>query len=113
VLTELFRRLSFVGCPQYYLFQGRPTAGNEPYELPIVGGYALFDEARKHVSGLAKRARFVMSHETGKIEIMGVDTDHVYLRYHRAKDPSMEGRVLIYERDDQACWLDDLVPVTG
>jgi lysine 2,3-aminomutase len=111
VLADLYRKLSFIGCPPYYLFQGRPTAGNLPYELPIVRGYELFEEAKKRVSGLAKRARFVMSHETGKIEIVGVDTAHIYLRYHRAKDPSNEGRFMIFARDDNAFWLDQLKPV--
>lgn len=110
VLAELFRKLSFIGCPQYYVFQGRPTAGNEPYELPIVRGYELFEEAKRRVSGLAKRARFAMSHATGKVEIVGVDARHLYLHYHRAKDPAMEGRFMVYERDDHAYWLDDLVP---
>ncbi|HYF51380.1 MAG TPA: KamA family radical SAM protein [Planctomycetota bacterium] len=113
VLAQLYRKLSFIGCPPYYLFQGRPTAGNEPYEVPIVRGYEIFEEAKKHVSGLAKRARFVMSHETGKIEIVGIDEQRIYLRYHRAKNPADEGRFMVYERDDQAYWLDQLKPVPG
>jgi len=112
VLAQLFRKLSFIGCPQYYLFQGRPTEGNLPYTVPIVRGYFLFEEAKKHISGLAKRARFVMSHETGKIEIVGVDSAHIYMRYHRAKDPEDEGRFMIFQRDDDALWLDDLTPAT-
>lgn len=113
VLAELFRRLSFVGCPPYYLFQGRPTAGNQPFEVPIVRGYALFEEAKCHVSGLAKRARFVMSHERGKIEVVGIDAERMYLRFHRARDPADEGRLMVYRRDDQAYWLDQLEPVEG
>jgi KamA family protein len=69
----LFRELSFMGCPQYYVFQGRPTAGNEPYEVPILEGLHIVMEANRHLSGLAKRARFAMSHRTGKIEILGAD----------------------------------------
>jgi KamA family protein len=113
VLAELYRRLSFIGVPPYYLFQGRPTAGNEPYEVPIVEGYHIFEAAKKQISGLAKRARFAMSHETGKIEIVGVDDHHIYLRYHRAKKPADEGRFMIYHRNDSAYWLDQLEPVEG
>ena len=112
-LAELFRKLSFMGVPPYYLFQGRPTAGNAPYEVPIVRGYALFEAAKTRVSGLAKRARYVMSHERGKIEIVGIDEQRIYLRFHRAKDPADEGRFMVYQRDDQASWLDHLVPVPG
>jgi lysine 2,3-aminomutase len=113
VLGELYQNLAWIGCPPYYLFQGRPTAGNEPYEVPIVEGYRIFEEAKRRVSGLAKRARFVMSHETGKIEIVGVDAERIYLRYHRAKNPADEGRFIVCHRDDQAYWLDQLTPVDG
>jgi lysine 2,3-aminomutase len=110
-LRELFRRTCHAGAPQYYVFQGRPTAGNAPFELPLVEAWSHFHEAQKGLSGLAKRARFVMSHETGKLEVMQCTADRIYLRYHRARDPGDRGRFLVYERDDRACWLDDLVPV--
>ena len=113
VLETLFRRLSLAGVPPYYLFQGRPTEGNEPYEVPIVEGYFAFEEAKKRVSGLARRARFCMSHESGKIEIVGVDGDRMYLRYHRARDSRDEGRLMIFRRDDAAFWLDGLTPADG
>ena len=113
VLSELFQKLSWIGCPPYYLFQGRPTAGNEPYEVPIVRGWRIFQEALRHGSGLARRARFVMSHETGKIEVLAVDEKKIYVRYHRAKDPNDRGRFMIYQRNDDAYWLDQLEPVEG
>ncbi len=112
VLATLFRRLSFIGCPPYYLFQGRPTAGDDPYKVPIVRGWEIFADALRRGSGLARRARFVMSHETGKIEVLAVDDDHIYLRYHQAKNETMRGRFMIYKRDDEACWLDELEPAT-
>ena len=108
VLAELWSRLSYAGCPPYYLFQGRPTAGNAPYEVPIVEGWSIFQQALTRGSGLARRARFVMSHATGKIEIVAVDRSSIYLRYHQAKDPSDLGRFLVAERDDTAGWLDEL-----
>jgi KamA family protein len=113
VLADLYQRLSWIGCPPYYLFQGRPTLGNEPYEVPMVRGYHIFQEALRRGSGLARRARFVMSHATGKIEIMAVDESRIYARYHRAKDPENRGRFMIFERNDDAQWLDELEPVPG
>lgn len=110
VLAEMYRKLSWIGCPPYYLFQGRPTAGNEPYEIPIVQGWFIFREALRYGSGLARRARFVMSHETGKVEILAVTDQHIYTRYQRAKDGSNRGRVMIYKRNDEAYWLDALEP---
>jgi lysine 2,3-aminomutase len=111
VLTELYQRLAWMGCPPYYLFHGRPTAGNEPYAVPIVRGWGIFHAALRQGSGLARRPRYVMSHESGKIEILAVDDEHIYLRYHRAKDETNRGKFMIYERDDEAFWLDDLEPV--
>ena len=72
VLAELYQQLAWIGCSPYYLFQGRPTAGNEPYEVPMVRGWHIFRDALRQGSGLARRPRYVMSHETGKIEILAV-----------------------------------------
>ena len=110
-LADMYETLSFIGCPPYYLFQGRPTAGNEPYEVPIVEGWRIFQKALSLGSGLARRARFVMSHESGKVEILGIDEEHIYLRYHQAKDPDDLGRFFVRRRDDSAYWLDQLEPV--
>ncbi len=110
VLAELFETATELGAPQYYLFQGRPTAGNEAYEVPLVEGWEIFDAARSQCSGLSRRVRFAMSHASGKIEILGLDREHIYLRYHRARDPRDESRILVRLRDDHAHWLDELAP---
>jgi lysine 2,3-aminomutase len=108
VLRELFEMTTVLGMPQYYLFQVRPTAGNEIYEVPLPRSWQLFEAARRSCSGLSRRARLVMSHATGKIEVCGLDRDHIYLRYHRARNPNDEGRIMVARRDDQAVWFDDL-----
>jgi L-lysine 2,3-aminomutase len=111
--ASLFRELSIIGAPQYYVFQGRPTAGNEPYEVPILEGLEIFLEANRHVSGLAKRARFAMSHATGKIEIVGADERYLYMRYHRAHKKEDYGRMIVALRNEEAYWLDQLTVVSG
>ena len=110
ILADMWSTLSFIGCPPYYLFQGRPTAGNEAYEVPLVRSWEIFQQALRRGSGLARRARFCMSHETGKVEILAVDDESIYLRYHQAKDASNLGRFFICKRDDDAYWLDQLEP---
>ena len=107
VLAELMRQLSFAGVPPYYFFQCRPTQGNGSFLLPIVRAYQLLEKAKARVSGLAKRARFVMSLASGKVEMVGLNRDHIMVRYHRARDPNDEGRVLAINRDDRAFWLDE------
>lgn len=113
VLAELFQRCTDAGCPQYYVFQCRPTTGTTHFAVPIVRGLELVEEARGRVSGLSRRARLCLSHESGKVEMVGLDERHIYARYHRAKNHADDGRFLVYRRDDAARWLDDLVPVTA
>lgn len=108
VLADLYSKLSFIGCTPYYLFQGRPTEGNEPFELPLIEGVKIFQKAISLGSGLSRRIKFSMSHETGKIEVLGFDETKIYLRYHQAKDPADLGRFMICKRDDEAFWFDQL-----
>jgi len=108
VLAELMRNLSRIGIPPYYFFQCRPTMGNKVFAVPIVEAYINLEEAKRSVSGLAKRAKYVMSHATGKIEIVGLTDKRIYLKYHRARDPHDESRFMAFARDDSAYWLDDL-----
>tara|TARA_B100000686_G_scaffold346032_1_gene431732 strand:- start:2695 stop:3912 length:1218 start_codon:yes stop_codon:yes gene_type:complete len=107
IMTELFRKLSFLGVPPYYVFLCRPTMGNKPFLTPIEESYEIFEQARMKCSGLAKRARLVMSHSTGKVEVVGLTEDHIVFKYHRAADNGDSSRLLIFKRNPEACWLDD------
>ncbi len=112
-MAALWNELSYMGVQQYYIFQGRPTAGNYPYKVPIAEGYRRVEQAKRKCSGLAKRVKYVMSHESGKIEIVGVDHRFIYLKYHRARFLEDEQRFFVCHRDDQAYWLDQLRPAAG
>ena len=107
VLAHLFKELSFIGVAPYYVFQCRPTLGNKPYTLPIEEAYAIFQKAREGCAGLAKSARFVMSHVSGKIEVLGVTKDEIYMRYHQPANPDDHGRLMSYQRKPDAYWFDD------
>lgn len=113
VLAELFEAATELGMPQYYLFQGRPTEGNDPFAVPLVRAWRIFDAARRRCSGLSRRVRFCMSHASGKIEVLGVDAERIFLRYHRARNPADESRVMAARRDDRAAWFDDLDLLTA
>ena len=106
-LAELFKKLSFAGVPPYYVFQCRPSSGNKIYAVPIEEGYQIFEQAKSMVSGLAKRARFVMSHSTGKIEVVGLDAEHIYFKYHRAANNEDSGKFMVFKRNPEAYWFDD------
>ena len=106
-LAELLSRLSFLGITPYYVFQCRPTAGNSAFAVPLETACQVFTEAQANCSGLAKRARFVMSHMSGKIEIVAVREGFVYMKYLQAANPDNEARFMILPSNPRACWLDD------
>ncbi len=111
VLAELLDKLSFIGAVPYYIFQCRPAVGNKAYTVPIEEGCEIVEQAKSRVSGLAKRARYAMSHSTGKVEILGKAKDTTYFRYHRAANDADSGRFLAFKSNPKACWLDDYTEV--
>ncbi len=107
VLAELLSKLSYIGVVPYYIFQCRPAVGNKPYTVPIEKGYEIVEQAKSMVSGLAKRARYTMSHTTGKIEILGKSEEFTYFKYHRAADDQDSGRFMAFKSNPNAYWFDD------
>ena len=107
VLAELLAKLSFVGVVPYYIFQCRPALGNKSCTVPIEEGYQIVEQAKALVSGLAKRIRFVMSHSSGKIEIVGKTQQQIYFKYHRAANDADSGRFMAFRCNPDAYWLDD------
>lgn len=108
VLAELFERLAAAGAPPYYVFQNRPVAGNSGFAVPLQEAYTIMEVAKSRVSGLGKRARLVMSHATGKIEVLAVEGERISLKYHQARNPGEVGSVISCRLPDGAAWLDDL-----
>ena len=107
VVADLMSRLSFVGVVPYYIFQCRPALGNRSYTVPIEQAYETIEQAKARLSGLAKRVHFVMSHSTGKIEIIGKTQDCIYFKYREAVENADNGRILIFKSNPTANWIDD------
>jgi lysine 2,3-aminomutase len=113
ILAELFRNLSFAGVAPYYLFQCRPTLGNHHFVVPVEEAYQIFERAKAGCSGLAKRPRFVMSHATGKIAVVGLSDGEIYLKYHQAARRRDIGKFMAFPRNSDALWFDDYIkPLT-
>ncbi len=106
-LSNLWNTAVNAGVTPYYLFQCRPTVGNKPFAVPIEEGYRIFEQAKMNCSGLAKRIKFVMSHATGKIEMVALTEKHIILKYHQAADPKLIGKTMIFKRNPNAYWLED------
>jgi KamA family protein len=107
LLAELLAELSFIGAVPYYIFQCRPAVGNKDYTIPLEEGYDIIEQAKARVSGLAKRVHFVISHSTGKIEVVGKTKDIVYFKYHRAANDADSGRFMAFASNPNAYWFDD------
>jgi len=106
-LTTLFRKLSFAGISPYYVFHSRPATGNGLFHVPVETSYDILQEAWKNCSGLAKRARFIMSHSTGKVEVVGKDVENVFMRYHQAAENNDIGKFMTFPTNQKAEWFDD------
>jgi lysine 2,3-aminomutase len=107
VIAELQRRLAANGVLPYYLFICRPTSGNEPFIVPVEEAFEIFEASQQNLSGIAKNARLCMSHKTGKVEVVARLGSQIIFRYRRAPDPRNCGRVLVFDSNPAACWLDD------
>jgi KamA family protein len=107
VLADMFNKLSYMGVPPYYVFQCRPTLGNRIYVTPLEEAFEIFETARTRCSGLAKRARLVMSHATGKIEVVGLTDRYIYFKYLRSPIEDNDAKFMVFKRNPDAYWFDD------
>lgn len=108
-LVALFNRLVELGIAPYYLFQCRPTKGNEQFQVSLQEGVQLVNTTRACLNGLAKRFRYVGSHASGKIEIIGQLGNSLVLRYHEAKHQEDENRLLAWPMQQPVYWFDDIL----
>ncbi len=108
-LAELQNKLVGIGVNPYYVFQCRPvTRVKNAFQVPLRRGYEIVENAKKRLNGHSKRFKYIMSHQTGKIEIVGVMNDSIYLKYHQAKDPANIGKFFERKINETAGWLDEL-----
>ncbi len=109
IIAETFRRCHAIGCRPYYLFQGRPVKGASHFQVPLRRGIEIFHGVNQRLSGIQKTFKYIMSHYTGKIEILDRgDDNRIYLRYHQCPQLEKIGRVFSRPYREGACWLDDL-----
>ncbi len=111
-IATLMKELVSAGVVPYYLFQCRPVKRvKKHFQIPLKEGYRIVEKAKQKLDGHAKRFKYIMSHKTGKIEIVGIIGDEIYLKYHQAKQPSKVGKLFKKKLTPEAGWLDDLKPI--
>ena len=112
ILATLMKEIVSAGVVPYYVFQCRPVKRvKSHFQVPLKKGYEIVEKAKQKLDGHAKRFKYVMSHRTGKIEIVGIIGDEIYLKYHQAKNPKKVGKLFKRKLTPNAGWLDDLKPV--
>lgn len=109
-MAELMNQLVSCGVIPYYIFQCRPVEGvQNQFQAPILEGMKLIDEAKKAMNGQSKSMRYVMSHPTGKIELVGKYNEHdVIFKYHQAKYEKDQSRIFHMDIDQNQCWLESI-----
>jgi lysine 2,3-aminomutase len=109
VLGKLQNDLTGIGVNPYYIFQCRPVRRvKNRFQVPFKRGYRIVEAAKRMCCGHSKRFKYVMSHRTGKIEIVGIMGEDIYLKYHQAKSPKNAGRFFKKRLNPDAAWFDDL-----
>ncbi len=108
ILAELQNGLVGIGVNPYYVFQCRPVKRvKHCFQVPLWQGAKIVEKVKELCNGHSKRFKYVMSHKTGKIEILGLIRDEIYFKYHQAKNRKDLGRIFKHKIDEKAGWLDD------
>jgi len=118
IMAELMTSLTRIGVVPYYIFQCRPVRRvKDAFQISLPQAADIIDQVRNRLDGLSKRFRFIMSHKTGKIEILGRNGNQMFFKYHQAKEPALAGRIFSKEVDLDEGWFncqdddeDDLLP---
>ncbi|AVA24186.1 lysine 2,3-aminomutase [Rhizobium sp. NXC24] len=114
ILAETFGKCHQMGVRPYYLFQGRPVKGASHFQVSLRRGLEIVQGINQRLSGIQKTFKYIMSHYTGKIEILDLGADdRLYMRYHQNKAPEKIGKIFSRPYIESACWLDDLPGVGG
>ncbi len=113
-LTELMDGLLQIGVNPYYLYQCMPVERvRHHFQVPLKEGVDLVDDARRKMDGYAKRFKFIIGHDIGKLEICGRSEDKLILKQLHARPGHQEesSSLLIRQLTDNGGWFDDLPEV--
>lgn len=109
ILAATFAKCHEIGVRPYYLFQARPVKGASHFQVTLRRGMEIVHGINQRLSGIEKTFKYIMSHYTGKIEILDLVQDgRMYMRYHQNKVPEKIGKIFSRLLVPTACWLDDL-----
>ncbi|WP_207928878.1 lysine 2,3-aminomutase [Actinomadura sp. 6K520] len=112
---SMWRTQTRMGLIPYYMFVERDTGPQDYFAVPLAEAYAIFRDAYKNVSGLARTVRGPsMSATPGKVCVDGVvdlaGEKAFALHLIQCRDADLVGKPFYAQYDPNAVWLDDLKP---
>ena len=113
-IEALMNGLTKIGINPYYLYQCMPVSRvRHHFQVPLQEGIDIVDKAKERLDGYAKRFKFIMGHDIGKIEICGRIQDKLILKqiHARPEEPEKASRMMVMQLNDHAGWLDDMQQV--
>jgi len=109
ILAATVQMCHSMGVRPYYIFQARPVKGASHFQVTLRRGVEVIRSLNQRLSGIQKTFKYIMSHYTGKIEILDLgDDNRLYMRYHQNRNTEMVGKIFSRPYREGACWLDDL-----
>lgn len=110
-LENLMNGMTRIGVNPYYLYQCMPVERvRSHFQIPLKEGIDTVTIAKRRMDGYAKRFKFIMGHDSGKIEIVGrMDNKLIMSRIHSRPDaPEESTDMIVRELNETGGWLEDL-----
>jgi len=116
--AKMWQKLVSLGSIPYYMFVVRDTGAQQYFGVPLVKAEKIFRAAFRKVSGLARTVRGPsMSATPGKVHVLGVSEINgqkvMVLQLLQGRESEWVGVPFFAKYDENAIWLDDLVPAFG
>jgi len=116
--AKMWQKQVSLGCIPYYMFVVRDTGAQQYFGVPLVKAEKIFRTAFRKVSGLARTVRGPsMSATPGKVHVLGVSEINgqkvMALQLLQGRESEWVGVPFFAKYDENAIWLDDLVPAFG
>ncbi len=109
-LVDLMNGLLRIGVNPYYLYQCMPVARvRQHFQVPLKKGIDMVDQARRSFDGYAKRFKYIIGHDIGKLEICGRIGNKLVLKQIHAREGYEKdiSRLRIFELTENGGWPDD------
>ena len=116
--AKMWQKQVSLGCIPYYMFVVRDTGAQQYFGVSLVKAEKIFRTAFRKVSGLARTVRGPsMSATPGKVHVLGVSEINgqkvMALQLLQGRESEWVGVPFFAKYDENAIWLDDLVPAFG